>query len=77
MTEVKEIASADQIPGGAKWALVMLGDENATSAHSRGFTVTINRHQPDELRDSAFSSAIQGSKKRAEEEGIAVLYVLR
>ena len=72
---VQHIGDLNEIPPGTKYVLVMYGDRNQDSRHSRGLTITVDKSQPNDQREASFSMAVESAKQVASDEGIRTVFV--
>jgi hypothetical protein len=77
MADVKHIAALGQIPADQPYVLVMYGEENGHSRHSRRMTITVVRNPAADLDELGFSQAVESAKSIAENEHVSTVYVYR
>ena len=62
MAKVKYITSANEIPAGQKFLLVMYGQEYAQTRHDFGLTITVARQQSKTVSELSFLTAVHTAK---------------
>jgi hypothetical protein len=74
MAKVKYIASANEIPAGQKFLLVMYGEKYAQTRHPLGLTITVARQSSKTVSELSFLTAVHTAKGIAKREGISEIF---
>ena len=75
MVKVKHITSANEVPAGQKFLLVMYGQEYAQTRHDFGLTITVARQQSKTVSELSFLTAVRTAKGIAKQERIPEIFV--
>jgi NAD-dependent oxidoreductase involved in siderophore biosynthesis len=75
MAKLKYIASANEIPAGQKYLLVMYGEQYAQTRHPLGLTITVARQSSKTVSELSFLTAVHTAKGIAKREGISEIFV--
>lgn len=76
MAKITPIKSPTEIPGGQNYVLVMTGDENCLSRHSRGVTVVVSRHTPAHMKEMETANALAMARDIAAKENLNRIYIV-
>jgi hypothetical protein len=77
MPKVKYISSPGEIPAGQNYVLVMYGDEDRETRHSRCLTITVTRQHSKSVSELSFSTAVHTAKGIGKHEGISGIFACK
>jgi hypothetical protein len=73
------IRSPNEIPAGVRYVLVMMGEGNIETRHSRGITIQTEKARGDGIdgmRSMLFDNAVVNAQRIARQEGIEIVFVV-
>jgi hypothetical protein len=74
MAKLKYITSANEVPAGKKFILVMYGEQYGQTRHPLGLTITVARQPSKTVSELSFLTAVHTAKGIAKEEGISEIF---